>query len=85
MKHPTNLLSSLLLLALAGSCAPALGQSTPPFLTVTDSSGTDTNVDPLLMVIGGDLASTLGIEVTSQSAPSTLSGTPTWSNRDGHG
>ncbi|MGA7217621.1 MAG: hypothetical protein WBX38_04875 [Candidatus Sulfotelmatobacter sp.] len=66
------------ILVLAASFVPSSAQTgTPPLLDIIDFSG-DSNVQPLVLVTGGQGASTLGIQVTSQSN-GTASTAPTFS------
>jgi hypothetical protein len=67
-----TILSSFFFLA---SFVPAFGQSTPPFLNILDFAS-DSAASPLLLLQGGQTASTLGVEVTTQSTGSTTSNLP---------
>jgi hypothetical protein len=73
LKHEVILCRGLLAFFFAASVA-ACGQTpSPPFLNVLDLSA-DGSSNPLLLVQGGEAASTQGIEVTSQSLSTATGG-----------
>lgn len=77
-KGHVNLRKSFVILALGVSSVAARGQAAPittPLLNILDF-GSDTGLEPLLLVQGGATSSTLGVEVTSQSTLTQTSNLP---------
>lgn len=86
MKGELMLRNVILASALIFCFVPAFAQSpnTPPFLNILDFTN-DGTASPLLLLQGGQTASTVGEEITSQSTSSTTTSLPNLGNIMGTG